>query len=40
MPEPLTSYETLVMPDYGGFDLYGADFDVRDNDLIPRPERM
>ncbi|MEU3500628.1 hypothetical protein ABZ726_07605 [Streptomyces hundungensis] len=35
MPEQLTAYETLVMPDYGGFDLYDADFDVRDNDLIP-----
>ncbi|MFF7813718.1 hypothetical protein ACF1E9_15295 [Streptomyces roseolus] len=22
------------MPDYGGFDLYDADFDVRDDDLI------
>ncbi|MEU3375508.1 hypothetical protein ACFYM2_04995 [Streptomyces sp. NPDC006711] len=35
MADQLTSYVTLVMPDYGGFDLYDPDFDVRDSRLIP-----
>ncbi|MFJ4478689.1 hypothetical protein ACIQVR_30080 [Streptomyces xanthochromogenes] len=37
MAQQLTAYETLVMPDYGGFDLYDADCDAHDdNTLIPR----
>ncbi|MFE3526477.1 hypothetical protein ACFXOD_33665 [Streptomyces sp. NPDC059161] len=37
MAQRLTAYETLVMPDYGGFDLYDADCDAHDDDtLIPR----
>ncbi|MGW2858208.1 hypothetical protein [Streptomyces sp. NPDC001205] len=37
MAQRLTTYETLVMPDYGGFDLYDADCDAHDDDtLIPR----
>ncbi|MFF9908985.1 hypothetical protein [Streptomyces sp. NPDC013457] len=38
MAQRLSNYQTLVMPDYGGFDLYDADFDVRDNALI-KPAR-
>lgn len=38
MAQRLTQYRTLVMPDYGGFDLYDADFDIRDDDLI-KPAR-
>lgn len=38
MAQRLSQYRTLVMPDYGGFDLYDADFDVRDDDLI-KPAR-
>ncbi|KOT94894.1 MULTISPECIES: hypothetical protein [Streptomyces] len=39
MAHRLTEYETLVMPDYGGFDLYDMDSDVRDNALtIPAYE--
>ncbi|MFD7013676.1 hypothetical protein [Streptomyces sp. NPDC059928] len=37
MAQRLTAYETLVMPDYGGFDLYDGDCDAHDDDiLIPR----
>ncbi|MGW2020356.1 hypothetical protein [Streptomyces sp. NPDC001927] len=38
MAQRLSTYRTLVMPDYGGFDLYDADFDVRDDGLI-KPAR-
>ncbi|MFE6852170.1 hypothetical protein ACFVDH_15445 [Streptomyces sp. NPDC057674] len=38
MTQRLSEYRTLVMPDYGGFDLYDADFDVRDDGLI-KPAR-
>ncbi|MFB6626322.1 hypothetical protein ACFCWD_18990 [Streptomyces sp. NPDC056374] len=38
MTQRLSEYRTLVMPDYGGFDLYDADFDVRDDSLI-KPAR-
>ncbi|MEV5440973.1 hypothetical protein AB0N23_00180 [Streptomyces sp. NPDC052644] len=34
MARQLTRYRTLVTPDYGGFDLYDASFDVRDDGLI------
>lgn len=34
MTQQLTTYETLVMPDYGGFDLHDAGFDAGGSDLI------
>ncbi|MFE6225824.1 hypothetical protein [Streptomyces sp. NPDC057854] len=39
MAQRLSEYRTLVMPDYGGFDVYDADFDVRDLDLLS-PARL
>ncbi|MFC8294846.1 hypothetical protein ACFUJ0_10595 [Streptomyces sp. NPDC057242] len=38
MTQRLSQYQDLVMPDYGGFDLYDAEFDVRDDYLI-KPAR-
>lgn len=34
MTQRLSEYWTLVMPDYGGFDLYDAYFDFRDDGLV------